>query len=83
METLRQLREAHRIIRTIQGLAATVLAYSVTHYWMDKDAGMREVWGWFVFSSAVVLIAMSFASRYLKDRAISIKCSPPPKGTSA
>ena len=75
METLRQLREAHRVIRAIQGLAGIVLAYSAAHRWMDKDAGMREVWGWFAGAAIATLIVAGLMSRYLKGRAASIKCA--------
>ncbi len=73
MATLRQLGQAHRVVRTIQGLAAIVLAYSAAHGWMDKDAGMREVWGWFAGVAVATLIVAGLTSRYLKGRAASIK----------
>jgi hypothetical protein len=73
METQRQLLEAHQVIRAIQGLAVIVLAYSAAHRSMVKEVGMREMWGWFAVIAIATLIGAVLMSRYLKDRAASIK----------
>jgi hypothetical protein len=67
MNTLRLLR-VRRAIRTIQGFFAAVLAYSAAHSWMDKDPGMRSVWGWAAGGAIATLALSSLLTHRLTTR---------------
>jgi hypothetical protein len=55
-------------MRKFQSILVAALAYSVARYWMDKDPGLRQVWGWFAIAAGAALILTGLVSYWTSAR---------------
>jgi hypothetical protein len=55
-------------MRKFQSLLGTALAYSVARYWMDKNPGMHQVWGWYATAASAGLLFTGLVSYWTNAR---------------